>query len=773
MRQMPFSISETSLDLFFDPESRVLEAYQLWTDPQSDVRIQQTWCDVKIIWKKARVGQPVARLIRRIPAGGIETLGHDHIRIFCATTARSRLDWVVNGQRRRVRSTLEGKALTFPLRSPRIRQMAFEIVPEQEGDGGVSLVWTALVQSDRDVERLKPRGKYGADWTGLIVEHPAVVSQPEYGLLFGREEVARLRRKAGLPFYRGWMDQLRQKARAMLKVAPEALIGRFACPPLHYTREFERKALAGTGAYGQSWDNFHHLALVGLIDQDVRVLRHAARWLLSVAHCEYWYNDFEGEIPGVTWHHRAFTESEVSLQAALTLDWAGGLLTPAGRNLVLDALSRRGLTRIQHDFIDPQMQYIRSCNQGLWFNAGRILGMIVLSRAWPRSSIRLKEVVADTREMFDQIYARDGGSVEGPAYWRVTTSYGLLGLTALARHLKCDPADLVPAKIRNLPHYPPVVMSQARPGCSLPIGDSRGDEVCPFSVAAMIDRLFPTAASARLVGYMSGVVPSKPKGRELHFEGLSDPGWSLIFGPDRLKVQSAIIPECATLSESGHTVLCRPLPRGGPVRLEILGAPRHHASHSHQDRGSILLEVAEERILVDRGIGHYSNPLGDLAKTAVAHNLLVPEDDRGAPLSQILWTEHPVKPRLSYRRGRFQAVLRLNEVWDSRWVRSAWRRLDSPRPGEFELTDDMEIRRAAGATLHFHTPCRIERQGLGFLLIGQRVRVLIEPRWTPLQAAWAVDDFGIGAYGQAYTHLQIQAAPARHHRLITRIAILS
>ena len=64
-------------------------------------------------------------------------------------------------------------------------------------------------------------------------------------------------------------------------------------------------------------------------------------------------------IPGTPWHHRSFTESQLTYQVALCLDWAGSMLTPQGRDLIRDAIARRGLPRMQQDFMDSLQEDIQ------------------------------------------------------------------------------------------------------------------------------------------------------------------------------------------------------------------------------------------------------------------------------------------------------------------------------------------------------------------------------------------------------------------------------
>ncbi|MBI2441718.1 MAG: heparinase II/III family protein, partial [Lentisphaerae bacterium] len=546
-------------------------------------------------------------------------------------------------------------------------------------------------------------------------------------------------------------------ARKLMGVKPESLIGRFACQALHYTRPLERDSLVGIGGYPSPWDPFSYLALAGLLDGDAKLLRHAARWMLSVASCEYWSNDFAGELAGTRFHHAAFTEAHVTEWMALALDWAGSALTEEGQAVVRDAISRRGLPHVQHVFAESE--YIRSMNQGIAFNTGRILGLLALRHAWPRVEVRLREARDDAWEMFDKTFTRDGGSVEGPAYWLYTLQVGLLGILALARHDGRRPADLVPRKMRRAPSSPFAFASTANPGMSLPIADNHGGAICSGGLAAMFTRVFPGKASNRLAAWALR--------QPALYGGVAQ---AIIFGPTRVQKITSLVPEFLVQKKTGHLVVCRNLPGVGRVRLQLYGAPGGSGSHSHDDRGNILLEAGGEGVLVDRGIGNYNNPRM-LVKRPEAHNVCVPAMPDGSVPRQSLDHPNDIVPRAAYRRGVLRAVIETTAAWP-RHVKACRRRVFSPSPGVFEIADELELTRSLPATFHLHTPFAMQREGKTFVLKGKRVRVLVQPEWRPAKVIWGEEDMGIGVQGRSYGHLQLLAAPARKHRLITRITVM-
>jgi hypothetical protein len=757
MRLIPMSESELAWDRFYDNDF-ALGQYRQWADPDAQAGIRQNWCRVEITWERGRPGRVLARLTRKLPAGGLDTRGCTHLRFLGAICPQAVLRLKINGRVHELRGKSDNVQYTIPINARRICSLEFELVARQAGRGAVALVWTALVDVRRDKERLIQRGCYDERWEGLLAPGlDAIRPEVTLGLLFNQSDLARIRSKARSALYAPWAKIIRRHARKYLASRPEALIGRFACQPLHYTRPPERQGLIGIGGYPADWDHFEWVAFAGLLDGDRRLLRQAARWMLSVASCEYWCNDFAGALPGSRWHHRCFTEAHLTEQMALALDWAGGALTPEGYALVRDAISQRGLPRIQHDFLESE--YIRSMNQGIVFNSGRIMGLLALSKIWPRAAVRLPELRADIREMFAKTFDRDGGSVEGPAYWHYTLEAGLPGVIALARHDRCAPARLLPAKIRRVPNYPFIFVSTSNPAASLPIADSRGTPVCTGDLAAMLAHVFPGRAAHRLAAWAL---------RRPEMGG--NPAIALIFGPSRLAPPAPLVPEFEVRRRSGQAVVCRKLAGVGQVRLQFYGAPGCGGSHSHQDRGNLLLEAGGEWVLVDRGVGSYHNPEQNV-KRPEAHNLLVPDMPDGSVPFQDLSHKRDIYPRAVYRRGVFHAVMDTTAAWPGH-VRLCRRTVHSPQPGVFDICDELEFAGAFGAALHLHTPLTLkERTAAGWRLESARLQVLVSPQWPVAEGRFAVEDFGIGSAGKAYGHLVLRAAPAHRLRLVTRITI--
>ncbi|MFC1452856.1 heparinase II/III family protein [Verrucomicrobiota bacterium] len=759
MRLMPMSESELAWDMFHEGEMGALDNYRRWVAPNMGCEVAQKGFKATVTWERAKKGKTVARLTRTVPRGGIDTRGHRHLRFYIGIDPEVRVRIIVNGKTHRLKGNGEPDHYAVPIGGTRVRSLVLEFDALEDGRGGASLVWIAFLHAQRDKRRLEQAGHYDASWDGLLLPpDESITPRVEIGLLFDNKDLARLRRKARTPTYRPWLTMLNRDVREMMEARPESLIARFACPPLHYTRPPERIGLSGNGGYGGTWSGFERIAFLGLLEKDAEKLRFAARWMLSLAHCQYWYNDFAGELPGSRFHHRAFTEACVTKEVSLALDWAGCALTETGRDVVRDAIARRGLPRIQQDFIDPYTEYIRDMNQGLLFNTGRILGLAALSSTWPRAEYRLAEAEADSWEMFERTFLSDGGTIEGPGYWQATISVAMVGAIALARQRGCSVVKVVPKRICRCPEYPPILASIVRRGRGLRVSDGAGGSVCTGSLAAMLSHAFPGKASRALASFVLR-----------NSEAGGDASLVLIFGPSRLGSGRTIVPEFGVLEKTGHTVVCRKMNGVGRVRLQFYGSAGGHIGHSHEDRGNILLEAGDETILVDRGVGLYTSAI-QVSKRPEAHNLLVPDMPDGSVPCQDIGHKNDICPKQSYRNGRFRGAIDTTEAWPKHVTRCR-RTVVSDSPGVFVVTDELELRRSLGATLHLHTPLKARRKDGKWVLSGKRVEAVVEPGWPVVDSSFVREDMRIKRPGSLLGHLQLRCEAAGKHRLVTRITV--
>lgn len=296
-----------------------------------------------------------------------------------------------------------------------------------------TLSWFGLANSSRLSQMLARKNQYDASWPGYFEETVAEPCVPDIGILFDATEIADLRKKLALsPFCEGYALKKEQAIRSM-EIVPEAYIGRYVP---YFDRRWNRSR-------DQAWVEdlsknasgmqtvIENLAFVGLVENDIAMMRMACRHAISVAHCEYWFESPMGNLPGATWHHRSFTENGFCRCVSLVLDWCGALLTPFAKQVLRDALALKGLPRLESDF--KRVEYIRYMNQGIVFSEGRIYALLALLPRHSRYESNLAEAEADLVSMVNNYVQSDGGTLEGPGYWMFTFSEVVGAFYALAR----------------------------------------------------------------------------------------------------------------------------------------------------------------------------------------------------------------------------------------------------------------------------------------------------------------------------------------------------
>jgi hypothetical protein len=170
------------------------------------------------------------------------------------------------------------------------------------------------------------------------------------------------------------------------------------------------------------------------------------------------------------------------------------------------------------------------------------------------------------------------------------------------------------------------------------------------------------------------------------------------------------------------------------VKLFIQGN-RANAGHTHEDKGSFILEFAGETFALDPGSCDYSLPLAIQLRNCERHNMLVPFGMTERP--------HPacplpvdVKPVGKGDAVSFHAELDVTPGWESyyrRWHRT-W---DSPSADVLIISDDYELAAGEGVEFYWQTRLPVTIEGRRAVITGVRGRVELE---APENCAWRVDE---------------------------------
>jgi hypothetical protein len=170
------------------------------------------------------------------------------------------------------------------------------------------------------------------------------------------------------------------------------------------------------------------------------------------------------------------------------------------------------------------------------------------------------------------------------------------------------------------------------------------------------------------------------------------------------------------------------------VKLFIQG---NHAGagHTHEDKGSFILEFAGETFAMDPGTCDYSHPLANILHNCERHNMLVPYGMAERPHPECP-LPHDVKPAGTGDTAAFQARIDATPGWNGyyrRWHRT-W---DSPSPNVLTITDDYELAAGEGVEFYWQTRLPVTVDGNRAVISGTRGRVELE---APEGCAWRMDE---------------------------------
>ena len=453
MRLTPINSAEAVFEAFHDPQLSELKHWSVTAEGVTGFKVWQNWVWVQWEWQRPAADGLVARFHRTldldcsgydrlivnaaIPEGGTYTLRAEtdagpRERRGEPFGATKREEWLpLDGARRLT-------ALTIEARVPAARA----------GHGWI--YWMALQSTGRLPAHLAQWSGYDERWENYLQpENFDPKFEPAHGLLLDNAELEKVRATfAGS----GLADSLREAAEDARRVPPERLIGQYVnfwnSNQLRRERD-HGKVITIHGA---------NAAQAGLLFKDKALCRLAARFALSIAHCERWDDSFVCFMPGSTWEQRSFVQSICVFECALILDLCGEWFTPLGRQLILRRIAEEGIGNL--NFCGWWWEYIFHCNQLAWFAPGRILGYLLLERTMPargegypvpspsRVAPYTELAVQDLVESLNRCLLPDGGYVEGPTYFTWVARQAFVALHLYARARGQALGELMPPAMR-------------------------------------------------------------------------------------------------------------------------------------------------------------------------------------------------------------------------------------------------------------------------------------------------------------------------------------
>lgn len=727
----PINDAEAIIDPLWDPRQSEFPEWTVEPGVEHGIEVSQNWCNVVFGWARQPANEPALAMHR---VCGISCPGYDGLVLSLVVPpgaiVRMRAD-TDRGLRtlEAPPATEKKRELVLPLDgATRIDSVRIEVDSAGPGIAAGHINWLGLRNEEHLARMLslesmhddsRPKHLKGEEFTPEF--------RPAYGLVLTEEEITALRSRHDAMTADGSVSPFLEAADRASALAPEAMIHGFVnfWNDSRYNRERDHDERLLT--------NGLNTAIAAHLTRDPSLLRLAARYALSIAMCDKWDDGFICFFPGSDFEHRCFVQSLCAYDVAAILDLAGECFTDVGRDFLLRRLAEEAMGSI--NFITWKHEYVYHCNQLAWFTPGRMLGLAVLSQHYPRAKEHIEIAYRDLCESLDHSILPDGGYVEGPTYFRCVGRDGGLGLYYYSRVHGVSLESVMPDAMRRAGDFGEAVTSTDEDADVIPICDAR--ERHDVLSQAIMANLTPGSAWARMVkkrvaknnGWPSDL-ESSGTGARVPFMADAAIAWNLI---DSVSDATADPPPVVVLPEMGPAISVRKL---GEHTLKLfLQGNQGGAGHTHEDKGSFVLELAGETLAMDPGSCDYSNPLAGILKNCERHSMLIPTGmpERPHPESPL---PVDVKPRVAGDETSFRAEIDASPGWERyyhRWHRT-W---DSPSPDALTITDDYELASGDGVEFLWQTRLDVSLDGSTAVVSGSRARATLK---APPRTTWRVDE---------------------------------
>jgi len=698
-------MAEAIIEPFWVPELSGLPKWKIDPGTGHGLRIRQNWSAVDFEWASKPAAGPALRMSRDFH---VDCSAYDRLLVRlsppkgCVTRVAVATDL---GPRTFVSEpAAENRAeYALDLQGARcIETITLELETGAEGGAAGWLTWIGLQNSERLAQYFDQWDYSAMQWDAYLKAPDATLRfEPRYGIFLTGEELADLRARhesAAGGAAAGGESEFTRRAAVAREYHPERGISEFV------------GSGGRTSAHSRVRDEFRprlsgnpELAVAGLVLRDAEALRMAARYALSLAMSEHWDTGFMSVLPGSAWEDRAFRRSYTTEDIAVILDLAGEVFTDAGRTYLMRRLAEEGIGPI--NYVAWRHEYIFHCNQLAYFNTGRMHAYLVLERQWPRVKPYTDLALGDAIDNLENVIEPDGGSLEGPSYLNPTIREDYNAMKHYARARGRNLSELVPAIVKRTANYAAVVASTTSDDV-IAVCDSgagfRNDTL------RILTELVPNSYWTTLYN----------KQQAARGEPLLDAAPSL--------------PAYIELPEIGYVGSTRPL-GGERVKVFIMGK-KANAGHTHEDKGSFVLEFAGQTFAADLGICDYDDPIHAVYKQCQRHNMLVPVGmaERAAPLNPLPFD---VRPTGKGDERAFRAQIDATPGWAGyykKWLRT-W---DSPSPDVLTIRDEYELAKGNAVEFYWQTSLPVEQtdsvvtirgdKGLATISIPQDCTVRVE-----------------------------------------------
>lgn len=633
-----------------------------------------------------------------------------------------------------------------------ITKIRMEFENKSAEDVMAGLVWLGLSNFGKEKKMLEEESPYTEKWEGCFEENPEITLQNS--IYFDEEELEEIRQRVQTEEFRKLMDILRQEAKEAMDIVPEKEIGTYVHNNerrLVRDRDMDRPSLV---------KGMQTLAFVGIVDRDMDMLRMSCRMALSVAHCTYFCESIMGVMPGVTWHHRSFHEESICKALVKVLDWAGGLLTWHGKNIIYDSIIMKGLPRLEADI--KTMDYLWKMNQGVTFAAGLVEINLALQKRYPRYHVRVEEAERDFLTMWETYVQSDGGTSEGPAYWNYTMGSVIEAMYLLAKYYGKQIGEYVPASMYATGKFACAMLSDTG-NCWVPINDAHPGSMYNPKVVNFMARV------------NAGEIWKEKSNRFLEAPGKKALARNnilnlLIYGRKYDIGSRDEDAEFVNMPITGHTTVRRRTPDLGIVGLHVISGVITFG-HGHGDKGSFILEADGKALLIDRGVCSYTNSYTHVISNSELHNVLTVVKD-GRHLCQD--KDNPacggVVTQSEYENGVFRYCTDVTPCWNGAFKKNE-RSIVSSDPYHYLVEDRVELHSADMVCFILNTYGTIVEEGDCYLIEDSGVKLCVHPKnWKPHKVEYGTH--GMDGSGRAVNRLCLYIGGSQKYLLTTEMTLL-
>ncbi len=721
LKAIAINAAEGILDPLWDPSLSGLAQWHVEPGEAHGLRVSQNWCFANFEWSRRPASGPALKMTRPFEA---DCTGYDRVIVSIMAPLHSVLKMTaITDAGVRTFTSAPAPALkkehALELNGARVlHSLTLEIESDADGVTSGWINWVG-VQHSQYLERVRWMwNRFDSAWAGYLQpESYEPKFEPTHGLLVNTTELDALRRRHNAFLAVHQESPFTKAAAAASKLEPERMVREFVnfWGDTRYNRERDHgNNLLASAPVGHAVN----AVIAGLLLKDKALLRLGARFAMALGMSGRWDDGMICYLPGGVFEHRSFVQSLCVHEIALVLDLAGEMFTEVARDFLHRRIAEEGLGSI--NFNTWKHDYIFHCNQLAWFTPGRMAGYTLLEKAWPRVKPYTEMAYSDLTESLGYAILPDGGYVEGPTYFRCVARDGGLSLyyyaRARGRHLR----DLIPGSVRLTGDFGAAVLSTDADQDVIPICDAS-------------HRLEQEALAVMAVALPQSPWVTMLRKSLARTHGMANTLMACLLEADAPAAGPAAKP-FVFLPDMGLLASTREH-HGAWTKILVLGN-KANAGHTHEDKGSFVLEHRGETYAMDPGTCDYSSPLAGTLKNCERHNMLIPVGTqfRPAPESPLTFD---VRPAGSGDEVQFAAAIDATPGWPNyrKWVRS-W---SSVTPDQLTITDDYELTPTGGTGVEFYwqTAMPVAVAGQTITLTGKHGCAMLE---APAGTTIRVDD---------------------------------